>query len=170
MTLIKQIATNHSHPAFLSVLLLAATLMVEVKWVRDPFQVGVGVEMLVASLNENRSLRFRSIFVPSDTEYRPIESLVSHVLPNLDQSVAFCARTLFSIGWQPLHNFLLMIGIVKLVSFCFTYSFTLYSLSHRVRKLPASYSHLLPAAIPIKWVRDPNGSLREPFLYISGPV
>ena len=44
----------------------------------------------------------------SDTEYRPIEFPVSHLLQNLDQSVAFRATTLFTIGWWPMHNFLLM--------------------------------------------------------------
>ena len=44
----------------------------------------------------------------SDTEYRPIESPVSHLLPNFDQSVAFCATTQLTIGWRLVHNFLLM--------------------------------------------------------------
>ena len=50
----------------------------------------------------------RSFLVHSDTEYRPIESPVLHLLPNLDQSVAFRATTLFTISWWPVHNFLLM--------------------------------------------------------------
>ena len=44
----------------------------------------------------------------SDAEYRPIDFPVSHLLQNLDQSVAFCATTPFTIGWRPVHNFLLM--------------------------------------------------------------
>ena len=46
----------------------------------------------------------------SDTEYMPIEFPVSHLLQNQDQSVAFRTTTLFTIGWQPVHNFLLMTG------------------------------------------------------------
>ena len=44
----------------------------------------------------------------SDTEYRPIELPVSHLLQNLDQSAAFHAATLSTIDWRP-HNFLLWI-------------------------------------------------------------
>ena len=47
-----------------------------------------------------------------DTEYGPIESPVSHFLPNLDQSVAFRATSLFTIGWQPVHSFLLMYSVL----------------------------------------------------------
>ena len=43
----------------------------------------------------------------SDSEYSPIEFPVSHLLQNLEQSVAFRATTLFTIGWRPVHNFLL---------------------------------------------------------------
>ena len=48
----------------------------------------------------------------SDTEYRPIELPVSHLLHNLDESMAFRATTLFTIGWRPVHNFLLMIYLL----------------------------------------------------------
>ena len=44
----------------------------------------------------------------SDTENRPIEFPVSHLMLNLDQSVAFRATTLLVIGWRSVHNFLLM--------------------------------------------------------------
>ena len=50
-----------------------------------------------------------SFLVHSDTEYRPIEFPVSHPLQNWDQSMAFRATTTFTIGWRPVHNFLLMI-------------------------------------------------------------
>ena len=40
----------------------------------------------------------------SDTGYRPIELPVSHLLQNLDQSVAFRATTLSTISWWPVHN------------------------------------------------------------------
>ena len=43
-----------------------------------------------------------------ESEYRPIEFPVSHRMQNLDQSVAFCATTLFTFGWRPVHNFHLM--------------------------------------------------------------
>ena len=32
-------------------------------------------------------------------------------MQNLNQSVAFRATTLFTTGWRPVHNFLLMFGI-----------------------------------------------------------
>ena len=44
----------------------------------------------------------------SETEYRPIEFPFSQSLQNLDQSVAFRATTLFTIGWRSVHTFLLM--------------------------------------------------------------
>ena len=53
-------------------------------------------------------LSIRSFLVHSDTEYRPIEFPVSHILLNLDQSVAFRTTTLFTIGRRPMHNFLPM--------------------------------------------------------------
>ena len=43
-------------------------------------------------------LAIRSLHVHSDTEYRPIESPVSHLLQNLVQSVVLRATTLFTIG------------------------------------------------------------------------
>ena len=52
----------------------------------------------------------------SDTEYRPIEFPVSHLLQNLDQSMAFRATTLFTIDWRPVHNFLLMGGLTPWTS------------------------------------------------------
>ena len=58
------------------------------------------------------ALLIRSFLVHSDTEYRPIEFPVSHLLQNLDQSGAFRATTLFTIGWRPVHNFLLMVCLL----------------------------------------------------------
>ena len=67
----------------------------------------------------------RSFLLHSDTEYSPIELPVSHLFQNLEQSVAFRTTTLFTIGWQPVHNFLLMkikitgCGIIHFVcTFC----------------------------------------------------
>ena len=59
------------------------------------------------------AITIRRFLVHSDTEYRPIEFPVSYLLQNLDQSLAFHATTLFTIGWRPVHNFLLMRAFVN---------------------------------------------------------
>ena len=106
----------HSHLKFtcqsLSIhnLLYSVCYIIEIKIISCCPELNESWGSLVNKICKMPTLQLviRSFLVHSDTEYRPIEFPVSHLLQNLDQSVAFCATSLFTIGWWSVHNSLLM--------------------------------------------------------------
>ena len=90
---------------------------------KTPWPNWLGVRLQSSDEDFHRDIRI--FLVHSDTEYRPIEFLVSHLLQNLEHNwpstpVAYRATTLFTIGWRPVHHFLLMSipSLLQIMSKC----------------------------------------------------